>query len=287
LAKAFFETGHEVVETHQTADISLVFIEPTGRKLSEKVVQRLDGIWFKPSEFKTKNTNIKKCYDNANAIVWQSEFDKTFVTKMFGQKDGAVIRNGVHQEKCQKFTIGALEQIRNAYKLVFCCSANWHPQKRLNDNINLFKHIRQNIEPSSALIVLGSNPTFVADKDIFFAGSQPHDVCNEVYSASNWMIHLAYLDHCPNVVCEALNQSTPVICSSDGGTKELVKDFGIIIKEQTDFQYELFDYDNPPEIDIKQLTTLPNKNSLGAHENIDIHYCAQQYIDLFKKVLMV
>ena len=282
LAKSFFELGHNVVFDKSNADVSLIFIEPTTTKLASRVVQRLDGLWFKPSEFFHKNKAIHDCYQKSNAVIWQSEFDKTFVTKWWGQKPGTVINNGIRTEPVKKFTISALEQIRNSYKLVFCCSANWHPQKRLRDNVELFKHIRETIEPSSCLIVMGSNPDFIADKDIFYSGSQPHEVCLEVFSCANWMIHLAFLDHSPNVVVEALSQHTPVICSSEGGTKELVKDFGIVINETNPYDYGLLDYDNPPSINVRQLQSLPDKDTLGTHANIDIMHVAQRYIELFE-----
>lgn len=286
LAKAFFESGHEVVNNGPDANVSLVLIEPTGLPLAKKKIQRIDGIWFKPEEFYQKNQNIKRFYDIADAVIWQSKFDRRFVTKLWGDhRCDTIISNGIANNVCKKITSPALEQIRNQYKLVFCCSSNWHRQKRLKENIELFKHIQSTIENSSALIVLGSNPEIIADKDIFFAGQQSHDVCDEVYSISNWMLHLAWLDHSPNIVCEALNQGTPVICSEDGGTSELVGDFGVVLKEKEKFKFTLTDYDNPPIFDVSQLKSLPTKNLLGNHKEINIEIIAKQYIGLFERIL--
>lgn len=286
LAMALIESGHEV-ETRdgRSADVSLVFIEPSGNPLARKVVQRLDGIWFSPDEFEIKNINIKKLYHSADAVIWQSEFDKGMTTRWWGQPiAGSIIRNGINVEPVKKFTIPALEQIRQQYEMLFVCSANWHPQKRLSENINLYKHLRQ-FYKSSALIVMGSNPTPVADPHIFYTGPQPHEVCLEVFSAANWMIHLAWLDHCPNTVVESLSQLTPVICSDQGGTKELVNDFGLILKEKSPYNYELVNYDNPPKLDFSDISLLPEVSTLGKSYDVDMGACLDLYLDFFERIL--
>jgi glycosyltransferase involved in cell wall biosynthesis len=253
--------------------------------LAKKVVQRLDGIWFSPEEFKTKNVNIKKLYSTADAVIWQSEFDKAMICNWWDlPKNGIVIRNGISTEKVKKFTIPSLEQIRQQYEMLFVCSANWHPQKRLKENIEFFKHIRKFYD-SSALIVLGSNPTLVPDPHIFFAGSQPHEVCLEIFSAANWMIHLAWLDHCPNTVVEALSQKTPVICSEHGGTKELVQDYGLILKEKEEYKFALVDYEDPPTIDFQQINfKLPKKEELAPSFDVSMERCLREYLDFMSSI---
>jgi len=287
LAMALIESGHEV-ELHDgtNADVSIVFIEPSGRPLAKKVIQRLDGIWFSPSEFESKNVAIKNLYQKADGVIWQSEFDKGMVTTWWKfPKKGAVIRNGINAPEIKKFEIPALEQIRQQYEMLFVCSANWHPQKRLLQNIELYKHLR-NFYSSAALIVLGSNPIKVADPHIFYAGSQPHEICLEIFSAANWMIHLAWLDHCPNTVIESLSQGTPVICSEHGGTKELIKGYGIILNEEVNYNFELTDYENPPKIDVKQIKNkLPDKSELSNCFDITMKNCLSNYINFIKEIV--
>lgn len=284
LAMGLIESGHDV-ELHDgsNADVSIVFIEPSGRPLAKKVVQRLDGIWFSPEEFETKNSAIKKLYHSADGVIWQSNFDKGMTSKWWGPpKKGAIIRNGINSPEIRKFQIPVLEQIRQQYEMLFVCSANWHPQKRLFDNVELYKHLR-NFYSSAALIVMGSNPVKVADPHIFYAGSQPHEVCLEIFSAANWMIHLAWLDHCPNTVVESLSQETPVICSEQGGTKELVQGYGIALKEDKEYNYELTDYDNPPKIDVKQITgKLPVKEQLTPCFDVSMNRTLQDYISFLE-----
>jgi glycosyltransferase involved in cell wall biosynthesis len=287
LAMGIIESGHEVeLYDGKNADISIVFIEPSGRPLAKKVVQRLDGIWFSPQEFETKNSSIKTLYKNANGVIWQSEFDKGMTTKWWGMPQaGTVIRNGINAPEITKFQIAPLEQIRQQYEMLFVCSANWHPQKRLIANIELYRHLRK-FYSSAALIVLGSNATKVADPHIFYAGSQPHEVCLEIFSAANWMLHLAWLDHCPNTVVEALSQKTPIICSEHGGTKELVQGYGLVLKENLDYNFELTDYDNPPFIDFNQITgKLPEKSQLSDSFDITMKNSMSNYFNFFKQIL--
>lgn len=280
LAKALFKLEHEVVFSPSEADVSLVFIEPQG-ELAPVVVQRLDGIWFSPTNYHTHNHRIKALWNSATGVIYQSNFDKRLIEKHWDvHKNSAVISNGVEIKPVEKFTIPALEQMRQHYKMMFCCSANWHGQKRLQANIEMFKHIRATIESSSCLLVLGRlEERMMPDKDIFYAGSLSHDDCAQVYSACNWMIHLSWLDHCPNSVVECLAQNTPVICSRDGGTREIVKDFGVIINEKNQYDFSLVDYDNPPEIDVTQLKTLPTQSTLGAAIDVDVLHVAQKYVE--------
>ena len=51
-----------------------------------------------------------------------------------------------------------------------------------------------------------------------------------LYKRSSTFVHLAYLDHCPNVVVDAQAAGCKIVCSSTGGTHEIV-DNGIVILE--------------------------------------------------------
>jgi glycosyltransferase involved in cell wall biosynthesis len=287
LARGLYQAGHEIELSGPDADVSLVFIEKTGQPLARKVVQRLDGIWFKPDEFIMKNIGIKQLYETADAVVWQSEFDRNMTVNWWDvPHSGRIIHNGFDlSKKVTQFSSPELMSMRNKFDKIFVCSSNWHPQKRLKDNILMFKHL-QSIHPNSCLIVMGANPDVrVADSRIFYTGAVPEEVYLQVYAMADWMIHLAWLDHCPNVVIEALSQETPVICSDSGGTKELVEGFGMTLSEAKPYSYELADYDNPPEIDVTQITSLPDKNSLTPHADIDIENVVLSYIELFDSVV--
>jgi glycosyltransferase involved in cell wall biosynthesis len=200
---------------------------------------------------------------------------------------GIVIHNGIEMKPVRDFTSLELLAIRKSYEKVFVCSANWHPQKRLADNVAMFKHLRK-MHPNSCLIVMGANPDYMcADPGIFYSGSLPPELYMQVYSMADWMIHLAWLDHCPNVVIEALSQNTPVICTDAGGTRELVGDNGIILAEAP-YNFELANYDDPPHVDVTQLTKLELPKGTfdaSALSILDIQRVAHVYEGLFNKVV--
>lgn len=286
LARKLLEMGHVCQFDGKDADVSLVFIEPSGQPLAPTVVQRLDGIWFKPDEFVTKNIGIRRQYDRADAVVFQSNFDRTMATKWFGNaKHGEVIHNGIDLTPVKEITIAKLAEMQATYDRIYVCSSNWHAQKRLDANVRLFYRLREK-HPNSCLIVLGNHPDVrLASPNIFFSGPVPPEVYLQIYSVANWMLHLAWADHCPNVVIEALSQGTPVVCSEVGGTKELVGSYGKVLTEAP-YDYELADYDNPPNIDINQVDDLPDRTTLdfNAKADIDIGRAARDYIKLFEEV---
>lgn len=283
LAKELFNTGHTVVDKGGDADVSLVFIEPSGQQLARRVVQRLDGIWFKPDEFATRNAKIKALYHVADAVIWQSEFDRGMTNHWWDYpRSGRVIHNGIEHKQPPENS--AMKRLRTAYNKVFVAASNWHPQKRLRSNVEMFFHLKNSF-PNSCLIVMGMNPDcYVPNPDIYYTGSLAHEDCLSVYAVADWMLHLAWLDHCPNVVIEALSQNVPVICAASGGTPELVKQFGIVVAEQKPYAFELADYDAPPTIDVTSVLMLPDRTTLGPHIDINISSVAKKYIEVFESL---
>lgn len=290
LAKKLFEVGHQVVFDGSQADVSLVFIQPSGAPLAPKVVQRLDGIWFKPEDYETKNLPIRLLYNRANSVVYQSQFDRNFIEKWWGPKPGSVvIGNGIEFNPLKELTIPKLVEMRATYDQIYVCSSNWHAQKRLESNVRLFDHLRKK-HPNSCLIIMGNHPDYrAAGPNYFYTGPVGPEVYMQIYSAANWMLHLAWADHCPNVVVEALSQGTPVVCSEVGGTAELIGfgTYGVVLKEQP-YNYELYDYDNPPSINVEQIDDLPPRQDLvfdTVRPMIDINNVAHEYIQTFEQVL--
>lgn len=291
LARKLFEMGHSCQFDGKDADVSLVFIEPSGAPLASRVVQRLDGIWFKPHEIETKNVRIRELYHRANAVICQSGFDQAFIEKWWGKREWqptSIIGNGIEINPVKELTIPKLVEMRATYDQIYVCSSNWHAQKRLEANVKLFHHLRKK-HPNSCLIIMGNHPDYRATgPNIFYTGPVGPEVYNQIYSAANWMLHLAWADHCPNVVVEALAQGTPVACSEVGGTKELIYNgaYGAVFKEQP-YNFEAYDYDNPPPIDVEQFEDLPTRQELDytdVDRLIDINLIAKRYVQLFKEI---
>lgn len=286
LADKLAKTGHTIADPDDY-DIALVFIEPSHKLLPGKpFVQRLDGIWSKPDEFFWRNDGIRKVYENASAVIFQSEFNKAQITKWWGfPKQHQVIRNGIDLT-VMKESLPGFVKLRQQYQTMFVCSANWHPQKRLKENIRYYLAQREKNHPNSCLIILGSNPDCeIADPHVFYTGSLPHDQCLKLFVVADWMIHLAWGDHCPNSVVESLSQGTPVICSEVGGTKEIVRSNGIILAEKNPYEFSLADYDHPPDLpdDFGGLSPLPKLTIDPSY--LDIDDVADRYASYFETLL--
>lgn len=281
LAENLNSRGHTISSTPE-CDIHFAFIEQTQKKVSSsKLIQRLDGIWFKPDEFVKKNTNIKATYNAADYVIWQTEFDNRMITKFWGNRSGEVIHNGITLTKVA-VTHPDLIHLKNKYEVIFVASANWHRQKRLKENIEFFNNFCR-VNKNACLLIAGSNPDhIVKQENILYVGNLDKNLLMQVYATSNWMIHLAWLDHCPNTVIEALSQNVPVICSEDGGTKEIVKEFGLVLPEQHPYQFDLIDYSNPPDINFN-IEKLPEIKVDPSH--VDINIVADKYEKCFTEIL--
>ena len=279
LANQLTIDGHNIVDNKQDYDSALIFIEPSSElNKSARIVQRLDGIWFKPEQFETHNVGIKWAYENCDHVIWQSEFDKKMTCHHWGSKKGTVIHNGISLSKV-KITDLNLIKLRQNYDKIFVSSASWHRQKRLRENIEVFLQLKKKYD-NSCMIIMGKNPDYqVSHPDIFYTGQVSHDKCLEVYAASDWMIHMAWLDHCPNVVVEAISQNCAIICSSSGRTKEIVSSNGLIIKESNPYNFELTDYDNPYMIEIPHID-LPDLKIDNSY--LDIEIVSRKYANILK-----
>jgi glycosyltransferase involved in cell wall biosynthesis len=278
LASELTNRGFEIVDDRDY-DTCLVFIEPSSRLIpGKRIIQRLDGIWFKPDEFETKNVMIKHVYDTSDHVIWQSNFDKMMTTRHWGDRAGTVINNGISLSQGRKDP--GMEELRKKYDVIFATSANWHRQKRLKETIELVQNFL-NRGINGFLIVMGSNPDHVLNHPrIGYTGSLPHETCLSIYRNSDWLIHLGWLDHCPNVVVEALSVGCPVICTDSGGTKEIVKNSGLIIPESLKYDFELLDYDQPPGLSLD--ISLPPRPDVD-NSHLDIRLVADAYAKVLKQ----
>lgn len=287
LSNKLTKMGYEIVSPFDVHDVFLSFIQQSHSSypFAQKIL-RLDGIWFKPENFEENNKPIKDAYYSFDHIIFQSEFDKQMIESHFGKRaDCSVIHNGIELIKYDK-----IPELKHVRELIFVCSSSWHPQKRLKDNILLFQHIRRQLkkeEKEARLYILGSGSSFpILDSEylenVFYLGQQSHEACLRFYATADYFMHLAWLDHCPNVVVEALSQGCPVICTNSGGTKEIVKNNGIILQEIKEYNFELCDYDNPPDLDFSNFV-LPEERPKVDPSHLSIEKIAEEYIKVFNE----
>ena len=284
-------------------ELCLAFIENYKKIKNVPIIHRLDGIWFKPEDFEHKNKNILETYNNASGIIFQSEFDKKMIEKHFGKRDVSttIIHNGTYAKNVvlkNETKIEWLENIKNDFDKVFVASSQWkdRPHKRLKEAIKLVDEYSKWSNEKCCLLTLGESDFFkpnieINRSDIFVQIHLGNVIPSQAfvpYCYADWMIHLAYLDHCPNVVVDALACQLPVICSSEGGTKEIVRDRGIIVQEQ-EYDFRLCDYTKPPKLTFDK--NLFEKISQGKNlsesdvNDLSIKNVASKYINFFNEVI--
>ena len=107
-----------------------------------------------------------------------------------------------------------------------------------------------------------------------------------LYKSSKYLLHLAWLDHCPNTVVEAISQGCPVICTDSGGTADLVGTNGIVIPESRAYNFELTDYDNPYELDLDYLRSVDwTREIVVDNSYLDIGDVAKKYERVFLETI--
>ena len=264
---------------NKNPDVRLCFIETHQTKFNNvPLVQRLDGIYFnKEQDFLSYNENIKRTYDNASGVIFQSEFNKKLITRYFGDpKKYTVVHNGAdidHINSIKPFETDRLD----FFNKVWCCASSWRPHKRLNENIRYFL---EQAPKNDCLLVAGPlSEKFVEEPRIFYVGVLKINQLISLYKRADYFVHLAWLDHCPNVVVDARAAGCHIICSSTGGTPEIAGPNATLIHEE-EWDFEPVQLYKPPKMDFSRKTA--NINDIG-HDmhNVSIKY--KKFIEGFIK----
>ena len=208
------------------ADVEFCLIQQQAHKVKPMVL-RLDGIWFNSEqEYDKQNAPIKFAYKNADAVVFQSKFNKMLTEKWFGKHNNShIIHNAADSALISRIDKNYWNSKFGINVEVWTCASNWRPHKRLKENVRYFLEFAPK---DAVLAIAGKLPIDEAreilakDDRIYFLGELDYVSLLSLYRRSNTFIHLAYLDHCPNVVVDAQAAGCKVICSSSGGTSEIV-----------------------------------------------------------------
>jgi len=260
------------------ADIKLTFIESNQIVKTGPMVLRLDGIYFDPEQnYKLRNGNIFRSYEQADGVVFQSEFNRDISFKYFGEHPNhTVINNGADMEYMNSVIPLAHPRLDN-FETVWCCASTWRRWKRLRENI---KYFLEHSSPKDCLVVAGhvdAKETVIHDR-IFFVGDIDVQNLYALYKRSKYLIHLARYDSCPNVVVDARAAGCQVICSSIAGTKEVAGQDAIVI------------YEDPWDYSPASTTCLPEISfdkviENGYNTNIDMIDVSKRYEEFLKETL--
>jgi glycosyltransferase involved in cell wall biosynthesis len=268
-----------VLVNQNTYDVSLCFIESYRKDIhSLPTVQRLDGIYFNTAQnYDLLNSNIFRTYKQSDAVVFQTDFNQRLITSWFGpHKNSTVIRNGADLELINSVT-PSNDELLEQYDNIWCCAASWRPHKRLRDNIRYFL---EHSGPKDVLFIAGDKQKekLPDDSKVKYLGVLSTQQLISLYKTSTYFVHLAWLDHCPNVVVDARAAGCKVICTNSGGTKEIAGPDAIII-EQEEWDYEPVELWSPPPLDFSKKTV----NTYDSEYDMEI--IASKYYNFLQKVI--
>lgn len=246
---------------------------------------RLDGLYLDSKNYlgdsDLLNKPIFKCYEEFDHIIFQSEYAKKVYEAFTGtKKANTVIYNGVDDIFFKNEE--AIEKPEGFEKVVIA-SSKWRRHKRIEETIEAFKDKRLK---DVALVILGGYKNIDMPNIFSLPMISPYEL-PKYYKMADAMIHLCWLDCCPNSVIEGLASGLPVICSHNGGTQELVKGDGIVIQLEDDYNYgDKVDLYNPPKVCIETIVSAIEKclNIGPTKDRKDLHISnvAKKYSNLFK-----
>lgn len=262
------------------ADVEFCLIQQQVHKVKPMLL-RLDGIYFNSEQdYNTQNKPIKYAYDNADIVIFQSEFNKNLTERWFGKhRNSKVIHNAPDLDLIKNVNPAYWDKKYPKDTELWSCASSWRPHKRLKENIKYFKEFA----PKNAIMaVAGSGVTQedinTGDGRVFYLGDLDYFSLLSLYRRSSTFIHLAYMDHCPNVVVDAQASGCKIICSSTGGTSEIVSN-GVIIQEE-DWDYSPIRLYKPPVIRFDK------SGNVKRECDDSIEKCAKKYhqalLDLLK-----
>ena len=276
------EFGVKIVESQNEADLEFASINFIKEPIKPSVV-RLDGIYFNSDQdFESQNIPIKYTYDNASSAIFQTSFNKELIEKWFGSKKTSfVINNGPDEVIIDNLKALHLDGLED--KDIWCCASSWRPHKRLKDNLDYFC---ENASKDAIMIVAGANAdseiinkySKLSGNRVFYAGELDYNTLVSLFKRASTLVHLAFLDHCPNVVVDAQYAGCKIICSSTGGTSEVVYNGRVIQEDQWNFEpIKLYD---PPEMNFK------NFELVDADKKDSLRNIAKKYYEAFQKTVM-
>ena len=275
LSEQFKKLGIKIVS--KNPDVNLVFVK--GVYSGKIYIIRLDNAWINLKiNSGGKNKKIYKTMKKCDAVIYQGEYSKKVCQKFIGiHKINTVIPNGCDFSEFKETYVH-----RRPYVLAF---SRWRPHKRLKEITNGF--LESGLNKDYDLIICGDPDYVVKDKSVIYVGKTNKKILNPIIKGCKFVIHLAYMDCCPNSVVESLVCGKNILHTDSGGMKDIVKCSGYCIKDG-DFNYKMVDLYNPPALDmnsiIKGYQTLVDRPGYP-RKDLFIEEIAKLYIAFFKKVI--
>jgi glycosyltransferase involved in cell wall biosynthesis len=272
-------------------DVSLHLVKIREVTNSVRVV-RLNGVYHNTDQnLVAMNNNIRNGIQSANAIVYQSKFSKFMNDKYVCREDlpSKIIYNGADTDYYK-----SVHPIDFDNKFNFFAFARWRQQKRLPAIVESFRCADI---PDSCLHIGGdlaqagiSLKQLESDSRIKYHGVMSQTDISRFLVSCDAVLHLSWVDWCPNSVIESLCAGCPVITNNVGGTHEIVSAAGGLVCDiDAPYNGDPIKLYSPPKFDV-QIIAEAMKKVIAGEVNIDnccfdIKRIAKQYIEFFSSLV--
>lgn len=289
LMREFNNMGHLCKYKIGSPDVHIAPIYFRQKQKANVSVLRVDGVHFSSGEGKMhRNNNLRKCIKIADGVIYQSAFSKKFCERIMKveAKRSVIINNGVDPSDYD-----VVPYPKTSDKIVIVSAryaSDDRKQKRMKDIAKIALHYVSEHKDVTFWFCGKYKGVPPKHERIKFFGNVPEAKLCRMLKAADVMLHLAWYDWCPNAVVESLVAGTPVICTNQGGTKELVRERGIVLPTDKPIRPEVVKSYNPPRFNYdlvydaldKILVERPAVNAPDLH----ISEIAKQYLSFFREL---
>ena len=267
--------------TDKKFDVELCVVRHIHDHNKPKIL-RVDGCYYTTNHDRA-NRHLRIAMQRSHTVVFQSYFSKKMCYSILGMKPKrrCIIRNGIDFNFVDK-----IKPRTDIPPGSFVSSAMWRDSKRPNSLAGGF--LKASVPGHLYVIGGGFDKRWDKNKNIHVLGKTSIEESIAIMKACDYMIHLCYIDSCPNAVVEGLACGLNVLCTNLGGTKELVAEHGVVMEVDKGGR----SLQEPRKLDrlapdviangIHELIQLPKKTR---RSELGMDYVAEQYANVIKRVV--
>jgi glycosyltransferase involved in cell wall biosynthesis len=277
-------------------DIELAFIRKV-YKHKKPYILRVDGCYYVDKKY--NNKPIEKAIRGASYVIFQSKFAYKLCERVLRLrpdcKNGKNLKYSIIYNGIDLNYIKSIKPSKNIEPGSFVTCSRWDPNKRPVSTIKGFikANTGKHLYVIGGIGVGGKNVNLdkliKSNKYVHLVGEKSNEEVISILKSCDYLIHLCYIDACPNVVIEALSCGLNVLCTNLGGTKELVQSNGYVLKVDKFWKTRYMKKRNVDNLHknivapgIYKLSEIKNKFN---RSDLDIDITAKKYVDIIKKVI--
>tara|TARA_Y100000310_G_scaffold336092_1_gene419748 strand:- start:2632 stop:3564 length:933 start_codon:yes stop_codon:yes gene_type:complete len=271
-----------VYNTHDGFDIELSFIRMLVNH-GKPMILRVDGCYYNPNQLGLNNLT-KASMKKAKSIIFQSWASRKMCRRILGfkPKHDDVVYNGINFDE-----INSIKPDHEIKPGSFMAVAKWRENKRPKSMIRGFNEANT----GRHLYVIGDGVSKelrkANSKNIHYLGKLSFKDTISVMKACQYQIHLCQIDSCPNAVVEGIVSGLNVLCTNLGGTKEIVKDNGVVLGvDNWDYRPKrMKNVDSiKPQIVADGIRNLMKIKDPPKRDDLNIAITAKNYAEIVRKV---